>query len=125
MARYDHLPLFKAAYDLSLDAYKITRNFSREYKYTIGERIKNATHEIMDLIMEANSAQNRDKAECLDRVLNKTEKLKIYLRLSCDLKALSPAILGRMAERMEIVGKQANSWKNWARSAAAPPDVVS
>ena len=36
MARYEHLPIFREAYDLTVHIEKIVRNFSRYHKYTLG-----------------------------------------------------------------------------------------
>jgi len=44
----DHTELFvyKASYDLLLSIFQITKNFGKEYKYTVGEQLKNETIEI-------------------------------------------------------------------------------
>jgi len=38
---YENLPVFKASYDLLLNIYQFTGKFTREYKYTVGEKIRN------------------------------------------------------------------------------------
>lgn len=38
MATYDNLPVYKASCDLLVEIFKFTQNFSREYKFTLGER---------------------------------------------------------------------------------------
>ena len=53
MAKYDHLPIFKKSYDLCLEIEKQVNNFSRDYKYTIGTEIRQISHEIPALIMNA------------------------------------------------------------------------
>jgi len=40
MARYDHLPVYKISYELLILIFRITKDFSREYKYTIGQEVK-------------------------------------------------------------------------------------
>jgi len=40
MATYDELPVFKATYDLLLEMFRFTTDFSKEYKYTVGESLK-------------------------------------------------------------------------------------
>ena len=40
MARYNELPVFKDMYALTLLLFEYTQDFSREYKYTIGQDIK-------------------------------------------------------------------------------------
>lgn len=40
MAQYEHLPIYKKAYDLALYFEKIVRNFSRYHKYTLGTEMR-------------------------------------------------------------------------------------
>jgi len=40
MATYNELPVFKATYDLLLEMFRFTKDFSKEYKYTVGESLK-------------------------------------------------------------------------------------
>ena len=43
MSKYDDLPVYKASYDLLLEIFRVTKNFKKEYKYTIGESLKKET----------------------------------------------------------------------------------
>ena len=44
MALYYDLPVFKDVYKLTLFIYSLTKDFSKEYKYTLGQDLKkNAT----------------------------------------------------------------------------------
>ena len=40
MADYYELPVYKASYDLLLGIFGFAKNFSKEYKYTVGEILK-------------------------------------------------------------------------------------
>ena len=55
MAQYDELPVYKATYDLLLEMFRFTKDFSKEYKYTVGENLKKETTELITLIYRANS----------------------------------------------------------------------
>ncbi len=55
MSRYDELPVYKATYDLLIGIFRFTKDFSREYKYTVGEKLKNETLDLIILIYRANS----------------------------------------------------------------------
>jgi hypothetical protein len=48
MAQYEHLPIYKKTYDLLLLAMQATKLFPREYKYTLGQNIKD---EIVALVV--------------------------------------------------------------------------
>ncbi len=40
MAQYEHLPIYKKAYDFALYYEKIVRGFSRYHKYTLGTELR-------------------------------------------------------------------------------------
>jgi hypothetical protein len=55
MAQYNELPVYKATYNLLLAIFQFTKDFSREYKYTVGESLKKETIELLRFIYCANS----------------------------------------------------------------------
>lgn len=58
MAQYEHLPIHKKAYDLTLYFDKIVRNFSRYHKYQIGAELHGQSHDALRLIRCANDADD-------------------------------------------------------------------
>jgi hypothetical protein len=42
MAQYNELTVYKATYDLLLEMFMFTKDFNKEYKYTVGESLKKA-----------------------------------------------------------------------------------
>lgn len=49
MALYCELPVYKATYDLLLGIFRFTKDFGKEYKYTVGESLKKETIEMNQL----------------------------------------------------------------------------
>ncbi len=114
MARYDHISIFQSVYILTLEIYKTTKNFSKEYKYTLGERLKTIAHEILDLVMKTNAMSGKEKLSGIAEIDNKKEALRIHLRLAFDLKVISRGQLGVFNEKIEEIGKQLGGWQKWA-----------
>ena len=112
MARYQHLPIFQAVYDLILEIHKRVDNFPRIHRYSIGEKIKNLGFDLLDFIIQANSV--KDKVNYLQQAENILEKLKIYIRLCFDLKIISCKGFEFLNRKMEEIGRQLNKWKEWA-----------
>jgi len=112
MARYQHLPVFQAVYDLSLEIHSRVNNFPRVHRYSIGEKIKDIGLNLLDLIVKANSA--RDKTACLEEAEVILEKLKIYARLCFDLKILGGKSFEFLTRKMDEIGRQLNKWKEWS-----------
>jgi len=50
LALFSDLPVYKATYDLLLAIFRFTKDFSKDYKYTVGESIKKETIELLTLI---------------------------------------------------------------------------
>jgi hypothetical protein len=93
MARYNELPVFKDMYTLTLLLFEYTQDFSREYKYTIGQDIKRDALQLIRSIYRANKASA--KREHLERFMDEFELLQLEIR-SVSSKALpSQAVCSR------------------------------
>ena len=97
---------------LILEIHNRVNNFPRIHRYSIGEKIKNICFDLLDLIIKANSVQ--DKAIYLGEAEDVLEKLKIYIRLCFDLKILTNKGFEFLIRKMDEIGRQLNKWKEWA-----------
>ena len=57
MARYDHLAIYKAAFDLNVYFEKTVRHFSRYHKYTLGTELRDRARGIVRLLVQANNSR--------------------------------------------------------------------
>jgi hypothetical protein len=71
MALYGELPVYKATCDLLLAIFRFTKDFGKEYKYTVGESLIKETIELFTLIYRANV--KRDKQEVLQEARERIE----------------------------------------------------
>lgn len=89
--------------------YEITKEYPREYKYTLGQDMKRDVMELIRCIYRANKA--RDKRENLEDFLDKFELLKLEIRVSFDFKLLSVKRFSEISAIMESISKQITGWK--------------
>jgi len=75
MAQYSELPVYKATYDLLRAIFQFAKDFSKEYKYTVGESLKKETIELIALIYRANS--RTDKVETLKTAREHIEVIRV------------------------------------------------
>lgn len=47
MARYEHLPLYKAALDMAVYFEQVVMNFSRYHKYTLGSELRTMSKRVV------------------------------------------------------------------------------
>jgi len=85
MARSEHLPIYKASYDLCLYVEQVVHNFSRYHKYTIGTDLRDGARQVLKLVVRANA--RADKASVLYRIREELEEIKVLARLAQDVHA--------------------------------------
>lgn len=108
MAQYQHLPLYKTTYDLLVELMHATKNFPKDFKYSLGEKIQNQTTGILIDIYRANGMF--DKQECIKKILEDVQFLEVYLRLSHDLKIITVEKYAIFIEKTNSISKQAQGW---------------
>jgi len=87
MAKYEHLPIYKRAFELNLYIEKIVRHFSRYHKYTLGTELRDTARKTVKLIIRANNS--RDKLNILIELRELLEELKLTIRLCKEVRAFN------------------------------------
>ena len=114
MARYEHLPIYKAAMDLGVYLEGMVHNFSRYYKYTTGQELRNLAREIIKLIIRANSA--RDKSDILSELVIQCEMLKTMLFFAKETKAVQSFKAFQHASGLAVLlCRQSEGWLKSSR----------
>jgi hypothetical protein len=110
MATYDQLMIYKQAYDLTVDLMPLTKNMDRGYKFTLGERINNASVEMLICVYRINtSRENRERYFASAR--EQVELVRLLLRLMKDLRLVSINRFVRLNEMVESISKQLAGWR--------------
>jgi hypothetical protein len=109
LAHYNELPVYKATYDLLLAIFQFTKDFSKEYKYTVGESLKKETIELLTLIYRANTRHK--KTDILQTAREQIEVIRLLIRLMKDMKQISLVKFVRINEVVENVSKQLTGWQ--------------
>jgi len=123
MARYEHLPIFRDAYDLAVHMEKIVRNFSRYHKYALGADLRNKSREILEKIVKANNAGNRESH--LLALREELEALKVTARLCHDSGGFSGTrSYLYVAERITIIARQHEGWIKKTRGKSPGPKKI-
>lgn len=109
LALFSDLPVYKATYDLLLAIFRFTKDFSKDYKYTVGESIKKETIELLTLIYRANV--KRDKNEVSQEARERIEVIRLFIRLMKDMQQISIKQFVQIIESVENVSKQLSGWQ--------------
>lgn len=113
MALYFELPVYSASYKLTKQVFLITQNFAREYKYTIGQDLKNECTNLTKLIYRAN--KNYDKIAIIEEAKETVEVIRLQIRLMKDFNQLGIARFIEVNESIEDISKQFSNWLNYQK----------
>jgi hypothetical protein len=115
MALHTQLPIYKVAYGLFDVIMDLAKNMPRDFKASIGGKLRDECIEILTLIFRANVA--RDKTPHLGTLIERLQVAELLLRLARDKRLISTGQYAKAVELTQSIGKQANGWR---RSFAAP-----
>ncbi|MDR3414188.1 MAG: four helix bundle protein [Formivibrio sp.] len=114
MALHTQLPIYKSAYDLLDLATDLVRNMPRDYKASIGGRIRDECLSLIVLIFRANVAKN--KVPHLEDLLERLQVAELLIRLSKDKRFISVAQYATAIALTDSIGKQTSGWRKSASS---------
>ncbi len=109
MALYSDLPVYKSTYDLLVDIFCFTKDFKKEYKYTVGESLKKETIDLLILIYRANV--KRDKKDLLQEARERIEVIRLFIRLMKDMQQIGLKQFVQINTSVENVSKQLTGWQ--------------
>lgn len=110
MALTEQLPVYRDVYKLIQMVFAFTKDFPREYKYSLGQDMKHDALRLVRSIYRANRSES--KREWLEDFLDDFEILKLEIRLCVDLHLLTLRRQSEAAPLLESIGKQVTAWKN-------------
>lgn len=73
MARYDQLPIYRLALELTVFLEKTVRHFSRYHKYSIGERLRQTSWDVVTLVVRANNTPVSERRPLLVALRDKID----------------------------------------------------
>lgn len=111
MSLHTSLPVYRDTYNLILKIFELTKDFPKEYKYTIGQDLKKDSLHLIRSIYRANKHKSLQRVEHLDNFLDQFELIKLEIRLCVDLKILSVKKHVLLTEILDKIGKQVIGWR--------------
>ena len=115
MSIHTELPIYKVAYDLLGAVVELVKNMPRDFKQSVGGKIRDECIEITTLVFRANVAA--DKAPHLLMLLERLQVAELLLRLARDHRLISTGQYAKAIALTGSIGKQANGWR---KSASRP-----
>jgi hypothetical protein len=109
MAQYKHLPIYKTTYELLEMVTQKTKSFPKDFKYSLGDKIRNECIELVVFIYKANTIRQQRK-EHLQQILERVQVIELMLRLAKDLRLFSVAAFSEVVLLTDSLARQAQGW---------------
>ena len=123
MARYDQLPIYRKVLELIVFLEKAVRQFSRYHKYSIGERLRQTSWDVITMVVRANNTPVSERRELLVSLRDKIEEVNIALTVAKELEAFSNHNSWQQAARMAVdLGRQSEGWLKSVKQ-PSPPEL--
>lgn len=117
MARYEHLNVYKKSYDFNLYFFKLSKGFTKDYKYGMAQEIKEQALRLTDQIILANNSG--DKLHDLSTAEHCLAMIKIRVRMLYDLKIIKTTNYEFISRSLIDITNQISAWKKWCEKAGA------
>lgn len=117
MAIFSNLPVYKAAYNLHLEIYHQTHFFSREYKFTLGEKLKNEVLDLMVQVYKANKSRQETRLGYIETARQNIEVIRLLVRVAKDLNVIKNKEYISINENVENISVQLTNWYKYAARA--------
>ncbi len=123
MAHYEHLPIYRAAFDLAVHLENLVRHFDRYHKYGLGAELRARSRRVLAHIIAANNRAER--TPCLEALREEIEQLKVSARLCHESGGFrnTRAYL-HLSEQLVGIARQNEGWLRHARGRAAERGLV-
>ena len=113
MALYYTLPVYKESYKLVMMLFVSSNSFAREYKYTVGQDLKNEGTTLIKNIYRAN--KSADKTIYLNEARENLETIRLFLRLMQDFNQMSLKVFVEINQSIENASRQLTAWEKYSQ----------
>lgn len=86
-----------------------TKDFPRDFKYSLGDKIRNECIELVVFIYKANSLRQQ-REEHLQQILERVQVIELMLRLAKDLRLFNVAAFSEIVLLTDALARQAQGW---------------
>ena len=123
MARYEHLPIYKAALDMTVHFEGLAAGFSRHHKYTLCTELRESSRAVLQQVLRANNAATRGQRAVELLVLRgRIDALLLAMRVAKEVKEVKAfkSFAGYLhaVERVGTVARQNEGWFRHTRDLA-------
>lgn len=104
------IPIVKKVYELYKQFYQYLQLFPKKDKYVLGAKCEQYIINILELLLRANSLPKEKKLEVIESANTKFDLLKVFIRLTKELKIIDNKKYLTLQSSIQEIGKMFGGW---------------
>jgi hypothetical protein len=110
MAQYKHLPIYKATYELLELITRKTKEFPKDFKFSLGNKLRDECVDLVMFVYKANSSKNKN--EYLSQIVDRIQVIELIIRLCKDMNLINVEAVSKIVTLTDSIARQAQGWSN-------------
>ncbi|MBR1617675.1 four helix bundle protein [bacterium] len=111
MKNYTHIKIYQTAKTLLKETTELTKNFNREYRFTIGQDLYKSIVEFIVMIYDAYSISDfKIQYKYIIKLRRQLQYINVYIRLSSDLHLISKEKYTYLTKYTNDIENQSRGW---------------
>ncbi len=99
-----------ATYELTKFMIGLLKNFPRDQKFLLGDRMQNTTSDLLEIFIEAYYSKSKNKIALLEKANILLEKLRFYTRLCYELGLYNSRKYSEISDKIQEIGRMNGGW---------------
>ncbi len=108
MAQYKHLPIYKATYELLELVTRKTKEFPKDFKFSLGNKLQDECVDLVLFVYKANSSKNKN--EYLSQLIERIQVIELIIRLCKDMHLINVEAVSKIVTLTDSIARQAQGW---------------
>ncbi|KKR70963.1 MAG: hypothetical protein UU12_C0012G0019 [Candidatus Woesebacteria bacterium GW2011_GWA2_40_7b] len=103
-------PIFNQTYEIYKEIYCLRSTIPKNDRYTIWQKVENTTLDVLEKILIAIGFSKNEKSDILEEASKKLNMLRVFIRLSKDVKAIDNNKYIMLQEKLDEIGRMLGGW---------------
>lgn len=103
-------PIFTKTYDLYKEIYGLRGTIPKSDRYAVWQKVENMTLKVLEQVLVAISLPKNEKVVILNEASKKLNMLRVFVRLSKDVKAIDNKKYITLQENLDEIGRMLGGW---------------
>jgi len=104
------IPIFKKAYELYKLLFILRKSIPKQDRFTLWKKCENLAIDILDSIILAGQTSKEEKLPILDKASKNFNSLRVFLRMSKDVKTIDNNKYLSLMTIVDEIGKMLGGW---------------